>query len=262
MHNILLEIVERKKEDLKIQKKNVGVTLAVTLRKDNRKGRPYRNFRETIISSKNIAIIAEVKIASPNAGVLGSKKDILERVMQYEKAGANAISFITEQHYFHGDISFIPKIKEKVAIPVLQKDFVIDAYQIYEAKQAGSDALLLIARLLNKKTLQKFVNLCQDLDIEPVVEINNAEDLEKAIATTTNIISVNARNLEDFSIDVAGACNLLKKIPDKFIKLGFSGIHGPKEVQQYKDAGVKGVLVGTELMKARRIKEFIRSLYS
>src|SRR5207245_2222000 len=101
------------------------------------------------------------------------------------------ISFITEPHYFHGDISFIPKMKEKVLIPVLQKDFVIDAYQIYQAQQVGSDALLLIARFLDKKTLQEFVGLCLHLGVEPVVEINNEEDFEKAIATTTNIISVN-----------------------------------------------------------------------
>lgn len=262
MHNILLEIIEKKKEDLKIQKKNGGVTLAVALEKDDRKGRPYGSFHEAIVSFKNIAIIAELKLASPSAGVLGFKKDILERVMQYEKSGANAISFITEQHYFNGDISFILKIKEKVSIPVLQKDFVIDASQIYEAKQFGSDALLLLARLLDKKTLQEFVMLCQSLDIEPVVEINNAEDLEKAVATTTNIIAVNARNLEDFSINVDGACDLLKRIPDKFIKLGFSGIRSKKEVQQYKTAGVKGILVGTELMKAGNIEEFIRSLHA
>ncbi|HSW88668.1 MAG TPA: indole-3-glycerol phosphate synthase TrpC [Candidatus Saccharimonadales bacterium] len=241
MHNILQDIIEKKKLDLIEKKRN------------------YNKFKQNI-TSKNIAVIAEIKLASPSAGMLGSEDEIITRAVSYEKAGANAISFITEKHYFKSDISFIPKIKEKISLPILQKDFVVDAYQIYEAKTVDSDALLLIARLLDKKTLQKFVLLCQELGIEPVVEINDAKDLSKAIETNTKIIAVNARNLENFEIDIENACELLKKIPDTFIKLGFSGIQSNKEVKKYQEAGASAILVGTELMKAEDIEAFITKL--
>ncbi len=185
---------------------------------------------------------------------------LVDRAVTYEKSGADAISFITEKKYFKGDTKYITELKIIISLPILQKDFVIDEYQIYEAKKIGSDALLLIVRYLDKKTLQSFVSLCQKLGIEPVVEINSEEDLEKAIATETNIIAVNARNLEDFTIDLERACDLLKKIPGNFIKLGFSGIHSAKEVEKYKDAGARGVLVGTELMKAGNVGKFLTSL--
>lgn len=240
MHNILLDIVEKKKQDLVKSKKNFG------------------KFKDAV--SFPVSIIAEIKLASPTHPHLGSQEEILERAVLYEKAGANAISFITERHYFKGDISFIPRIKERVGLPVLQKDFVIDAYQIYEAKRAGSDALLLIAKLLEKEKLREFVAVCQGIGIESVVEVNDEEDLEKSVATNTEIIAVNARNLEDFTVDVNKACELLKKISGAFITLGFSGIHSKEEVEKYKHAGVRGVLVGTELMKAKNIGEFIKSL--
>src|SRR6266700_1535424 len=124
------------------------------------------------------------------------------------------ISIITEKHYFKGDISFISKVKENVSLPVLQKDFIIDPVQIYEAKEAGADALLLISRLVTERQLQKFVSLCFSLGIEPVVEINNEEDLKKTITTKTNIIAVNARDLDTFIVDIEKACLLMQEIPN------------------------------------------------
>ena len=211
-------------------------------------------------NKKKIGLIAEVKFASPTNPHLGSPDDLLQRVEQYDQAGAGAISFITEKHYFKGDTRFIPQIKKAVDLPILQKDFIIDEQQIYEAKQIGSDALLLIARLVDKETLKQFVDLCLELHVEPVVEINSDDDLKKAVATKTNIIAVNARDLETFEIDVKKACLLMRKIPDRFIKLGFSGIQSVKEVLQYKNAGANGVLVGTSLMQAKDIKMFVKSL--
>jgi len=241
MHNILLKIIEKKKLELSQNKNNLL-------------------FKEKILSAKNIGLIAEVKFASPTNPNLGSKEKLLDRVKKYEKGGADAISIITEKYFFKGDVKSIELVREQIKLPVLQKDFVIDKRQIYQAKEVGSDALLLIARLVDKKTLQSFVELCFELDIEPVVEMNNEEDLKKTLATKTNIIAVNARNLENFKIDIDAACKLIKKIPNKYIKLGFSGINSKKEVIKYKNAGARGVLVGTSLMKTENIKEFIERL--
>ena len=244
LHNKLLQIVKKKRSDLLEQKKNRGT------------------FKEKMLSSKNIALIAEIKLASPSISSLGSEDNIVQRAIAYEQAGADAISVITEKHFFKGDVSFIPRVKQQVTIPILQKDFVIDPYQIYEAKMIGSDAILLIARLINKDILKNFVAQSLKIGIEPIVEINDEEDLEKAVATTTSFIAVNARDLRTLTIDISKACTLLKKIPKKFIKLGFSGIHSSSEVKKYKEAGAKGVLVGTSLMKTANIHSFINDLKS
>lgn len=259
MHNLLKEIIVKKCLDLIKDKKNISETV---LKKRVISLKQKRSFVKHLMkSNKNgFAIIAEIKLASPTNPFLGSKGEIINRVIEYKKAKADAISYITEKHYFKGDISFIRKIKKATSLPILQKDFVIDHYQIYQAKNIGSDALLLIAKLIDRKTLKNFIGICKEIGVEPVVEINNQEDLEKTITTTTSIIAVNARDLTTFKVDVDKACNLIRKIPDRFIKLGFSGIKSNIEVKKYKLAGAKGVLVGTSLMKAKNIEKFIKGL--
>ncbi len=220
----------------------------------------FGNFTKNILKAKSIAVIAEIKLASPTEKNLGSEKDILNKALMYEKSGADAISFITEGSVFKGDIKYISLIKSRVNLPVLQKDFIIDPIQIYEAKLNGSDALLLIAKILDEKTLIDFVNLCLEIGIEPVVEINDEIDLKKAINSKIKIIAVNARNLETLEVDLDKACKLLKLIPKKIIKLGFSGILSKTEVEKYKNSGARGVLVGTNLMKAENVSKFIGDL--
>lgn len=243
MSNALLSILDNTKKDLE-NKKTFG------------------NFSKSLLNSKagDISIIAEIKLASPTEVNLGSPDEILDRAVEYEKAGAEAISFITEKSVFKGDIKYISRIKSEIKLPVLQKDFVVDTYQIYEAKIAGSDALLLIAKILTGEKLIKFVNTCLKIGLEPVVEINDEEDLEKALGTQTKIIAVNARNLSDLEVDVDKACELLNNIPAKFLKLGFSGIASIAEVEKYQKAGARAVLVGTNLMKSENPKEFLKGL--
>jgi indole-3-glycerol phosphate synthase len=261
MHNILVTIVEKKKKDIEEQKKlkplEVIKNEVFQLKTKSKKNLFFNSFSK---NKKEISLIAEIKFASPTNSHLGSHDELLERAIKYEKAGADVISLITEKYYFKGDGAFISQAKKHVAIPVLQKDFVIDPYQIYEAKQFGSDALLLIARLVEGDTLKEFVKLCLSLEIEPVVEINSQEDLKKASETEANIIAVNARDLETFDIDVEKACVLIEKIPTTFIKLGFSGISSSTQVLQFEKSGVDGVLVGTSLMRTDNIDGFIKSL--
>lgn len=238
MNNILKQIVEKKRKDLALQKQNRFIDL-------------FNN---------ELVVIGEIKLASPTISYFGSDKNIIKRAVTYKNSGINIISIITEKHFFKGNIEFISQIKNKVDLPILQKDFIIDAYQIYESKIIGANALLLIAKIVNQKTLKKFVSLCQEIGLEPVVEISDEVDLKKALITSTKIIAVNARNLKTFKVDVDVACLLIKKISNKFIKLGFSGIKSSGEVIKYQDAGADGVLVGTSLMKTENIKSFIKEL--
>lgn len=259
MHSILLQIIKNKQIDLEAQKNALSLDV---LKSKAEAIKSVSKFKDKLLhpSNSNMAIIAEIKLASPTMASLGSESDIVQRAIAYEEAGADAISFITEQRYFKGNITFIPEFKTKVNVPILQKDFVIDPYQIYEAKMMSSDAILLIARLVDKNVLKDFVSISQKIGIEPIVEINDEEDLEKALDTKTSFVAVNARDLRTFTVNISKACSLLEKIPQKYIKFGFSGIHSSAEVRRYKKAGAKGVLIGTSLMKAVNIDTFIKSL--
>ncbi len=258
MHKKLEEIIYKTKKDLLKRKEKESFHDLKSLIIPQKE----RSFIQAIKKSEKgtIAVIAEIKLASPNEKSLGSKKDVRDRVAKYEQADINAISVVTEQHFFKGDPMLIREIKQVVSIPILQKDFIVDSYQLYEAKRAGADAILLIARILSGKELKVLVNLANKLRVEPVVEINDKKDLKKAIITKTKIIAANARNLDTFEIDVNKACELIEEIPSKFIKLAFSGVKGKEEMIEYRNAGADGVLIGTGLMKSRNISEFLEGL--
>ncbi len=264
MHNMIQTIIDKKRADLIKEKKVLPFSVILSKTKDLSRMRHSNDnsFGQAILKPKHgkVALIAEVKFASPTNPNLGLSEDLLKRVKEYAEAGADAVSIITEKHYFNGRLTFVTEVKEHSNLPVLQKDFVIDEYQIYQAKQIGSDAILLIARLVDQETLAKFVSVAKQIGVDPVVEVNDAEDLKKAIATNTDIIAVNARDLDTFEINIDQACKIIESIPNQFTKLGFSGIHSRVEVEKYKQARADAVLVGTALMKAENIKEFIRGL--
>lgn len=259
MKNKLQQIIEKKKKDIEKKKQLKPLDL---LKREAMDTQLVTTFTAQIMHPKNrrIGIIAEIKLASPTEPSLGSIDTIIQRAISYEQANVDALSIITEEHFFKGNISFIPTIKNEVSLPVFQKDFVIDSYQIYEAKTLASDALLLIARILDESTLHHFVLLCHELGIEPVVEVQNEEDLQKAYSASPSVIAVNARDLETFEVSVDKACEMLQKVPDSYIKLGFSGIKSRQEIQQYSKAGVNGVLIGTSFMKADNSNNFMEHI--
>ncbi len=221
-----------------------------------------QKFADAILMPKkgNIAIIAEIKFASPTEPHLADRADLIRRAKEYEQAGADAISLIAQKNIFKGDMADVAKVKNVTALPILLKDFVISEKQIYQTKKAGADAILLIAKIVSKEKLKRFVKLAKSVSLEPVVEINDKDDLKKAMGTETSLVAVNARNFDTLAVDVNAACGLLNKVPPAFLKLGFSGVNGKLEVDKYRKAGAKGVLVGTSLMKAQNIKEFIGGL--
>ncbi len=243
MQNILEKIIKNKLKEVAEKKKK-------------------RNFLDAIKNPKtgDISIIAEMKLVSPGEGRLGEKKDIIKRAMKYEESGADAISVVVDYKYFGGKLEFIRQIKHTVLLSVLAKDFVVDPYQIYEMKIYGADAVLLIAKIVSFDKLIKLVNLAQKLNIEPVIEVQSEEELENAIKTNTRLIAVNARDLNTFKTDVDRACKLLKLIPEQFTALGFSGVSNRRDIEKYRKAGAKGVLVGTSLMRSNNVKDFLASL--
>lgn len=255
---IIDQIVGKTKKDLEKRKQYVPLGM---LKKSINKQR-IRSFIKAIKNPKGgrLAIIAEIKFASPTESHLGSSDLLIDRVGQYKAAGSDAISIVTEKNFFKGDPAYISKIKEVSSLPVLQKDFIVDPYQVYEVKKAGADAILLIARIVSEEDLRLLTKEAQLIGLEVVVEVNSKDDLKRALSTEAKIIAVNARDLDTLEVDVDRACQFLKMIPDRFIKLGFSGVKNKDEVEKYKNAGADGVLIGTSLMKTDNIEAFIKNL--
>lgn len=221
-----------------------------------------RDFLRAILrpNKSQIAIIAEIKLASPSAGVLGLDQGIEDRVRAYELGGADAISVVVDEKFFQGSLNLINRIKKVTTLPVLAKDFIIDEYQLYEALVFGADAILLIARILSGEKLRKLVTLASSLGLLAIVEVNEESELPSALGSQAKCIAVNARDLTSFKIDLSKALNIGQKIPKGRIFLGFSGVSSRDEVKRYQDAGAKAVLVGSSLMKSSDPAKLIKEL--
>jgi indole-3-glycerol phosphate synthase len=216
------------------------------------------------ILTSETAIIAEFKRKSPSKQNINLSANPEEVALGYQVAGVAGISVLTDTHFFGGSFTDLHTVKATTDIPILQKDFIIDVYQIYEAKANGADFVLLIAAILTKKQIQEFAKLAQDLDLEVLVEIHTEEELEKALCEHVNLIGVNNRNLKTFDVDLAHSMQLAKGIPSDFIKISESGISSIDAFQTLKDAGFQAFLMGENFMKTKNpgqtCKKFINQL--
>jgi indole-3-glycerol phosphate synthase len=220
-----------------------------------------RDFMGSILRHGPMALVAEIKRASPSLGTLREDMDPRQMAHHYERGGASAISVLTESHLFKGDLSFLHAVKEETALPVLQKDFIIDAFQIYEGRASGADAVLLIASLLEQGQLKDFAHLVMALQMVPLVEVHDEIDLEKALTLHLPLLGINNRNLRTFEVDVGTTLRLKKNIPSGIKVISESGIKSSHEVRLLKEAGVDGILVGEILVRSpdpvSKIKELL-----
>lgn len=254
---ILDEIVAKRKEQLEREKKQVG--FEAVKEKVNNLTKPTLDFHEAL-KSKAVSIIAEVKKASPSKGIISEDFDYKAIAKSYENAGAVAISVLTEEHYFKGSKEYLREIREIVNIPILRKDFIIDEYQIYEARLIGADAILLIASILDKQQLESYLTLAKALDLAALVEVHNQEELEKALACKVSIIGINNRNLKTFEVDLNTTKELATQIPKDCILVSESGIMSAKDALFLKACGAKALLIGEMFMRSKEIKEALMSL--
>jgi indole-3-glycerol phosphate synthase len=211
------------------------------------------------IDSRECAIIAEVKKHSPSKGSLREDADPCAVAALYEKNGAAAISVLTDRLFFHGSPEYLIDIKKIVQIPVLRKDFVIDAYQIYETRLMGADALLLIAGILSEKMLREYIQITKFLSMSPLVEVHSREELDIAIAAGAEIIGINNRDLKTFTTDIKTTIELAPLVPAGTTLISESGIKNRNDIEILKQAGVHAFLVGETLMLAsdpgRKLRE-------
>ncbi|MEK7241802.1 MAG: indole-3-glycerol phosphate synthase TrpC, partial [Planctomycetota bacterium] len=221
---------------------------------------PTRDFEAALRTGEGIKLIAEIKAASPSLGVLREGLDPVALALEYQKAGATAISVLTDQKFFHGSLSNLERVRKTVDLPLLRKDFIIDGYQLYEARVAGADAVLLIARLLDKKTLSAFLEVAGQLGLACLVEVHTEEELKKVLDTHAGLIGINNRDLDTFKVDLNTTLKLLPLIPVDRIVVSESGIHNREDVRRLEKAGVKAILVGEALVRSKDVASKIKEL--
>jgi len=217
---------------------------------------------ESAIAAPGLSFICEVKKASPSKGVIAEDFPWLEVAKDYEEGGAAAISVLTEPEFFLGSDQYLREIAAAAKIPTLRKDFIIDPYQLYEAKLLGAKAVLLICALLEPETLSSFIGIASDLALDCLVEIHSEAEAKEALACGARIIGINNRDLVTFNVDTGLASRLRKLIPSGVLTVAESGIQTAADVCELKDTGVDAVLIGESLMRATNRKLFLRELVS
>lgn len=205
---------------------------------------------EKALAGPGISFICEVKKASPSKGVIAEHFPYVEIAREYEAAGAAAISVLTEPDFFQGSGRYLREIREAVSIPLLRKDFIIEPYQIVQAKKLGADAVLLICGILAPERLAEFIKLADSLGLSPLVEVHDETELKMALSAGARVIGVNNRDLRTFNVDTGNSIRLRKLAPPEILFVSESGISGAKDVALLLKNGVDAVLVGEALMRS------------
>ncbi len=221
---------------------------------------PAPSFAGALGAHPGVALIAECKMRSPSAGTLRDPYDPVGLAHAFEGAGAAALSCLTNGHYFGGSLEDLEAVAQAVEIPVLRKDFIVDEYQIWEARAAGAAAVLLIAAALSDTELTHLVKVCESASIEPLVEVHDAGEMTRAHAGGARVIGINNRDLHDFSVDPSRALGLAADRPAGVRLVAESGVESPEAVEQLRHAGFDAVLVGTALVRERDPDPLARAL--
>lgn len=268
--NILDEILAEKEREVEaLLPRLEKLQVAAQARDDFRSlytalGGGFRNLeKDEGFGAFDLAVIAEVKKASPSAGTIAYDFDPVTIASEYEMAGATAISVLTDEKFFQGHLSFLPKIREEVSLPLLRKDFIIHEVQIYEAVVAGADAILLIVAALEQEQLVRLLDTAHNCQLDVLVEVHDMEEMERALDTDANIIGVNNRNLRTFDVDLETTEQLSEEVGGDCVLVSESGILNGNDASKVKAWGADAILVGEALMRAedkRRMMGQLRGL--
>ena len=205
---------------------------------------------EKALKKDDIAFICECKKASPSKGIIADDFPYLQIAKDYETAGADCISVLTEPKWFLGSDEYLREIAENVSIPCIRKDFTVDEYMIYEAKLLGAGAVLLICSILSQQQISEYIGICDSLGISALVEAHDEAELRAAVASGARIIGVNNRNLKDFSVDTSNSRRLRELAPEAVSFVSESGVQSAEDIRLLREAGVNAVLIGETLMRA------------
>ena len=256
---ILQEIFEAKKLRVDKRRRDTDMSALMAAARGARSTREPHRLRNALVSP-GINIIAEFKRASPSQGVINDMVDPTSIARSYENAGAKAISVLTEEDYFQGSMDDLRTVRDSVSLPILQKDFIFDEFQIYEAAAAGADAILLIVAMLGDETLKHLHRVARELGIDALVEVHNAGEMQRAVATGANLIGINNRNLHTFEVSLDISRHLIKSAPDEAIIVAESGLKTRNDLAELSGLGFKGFLIGETLMRSNDPESELRRL--
>lgn len=244
---ILDQLADYARERVKISKKSVSLEAI----KEQAFRLPEGNFEfENALQKKELAFICECKKASPSKGIIAEDFPYLEIAREYENAGADCISVLTEPKWFLGSDAYLKEIANSVSVPCIRKDFTVDEYMIYEAKLLGASAVLLICSILSKEKIKEYIKICDALGMSALVEAHDENEVNLAVRAGARIIGVNNRNLKDFSVDTENSRRLRSLIPENIIFVSESGVKNAEDVALLCAVGADAVLVGETLMRA------------
>jgi indole-3-glycerol phosphate synthase len=207
-----------------------------------------------------VALIAEVKKASPSAGIIAADFNPLSQAREYARGGAHALSVLTDEKYFQGHLTYLRQIREQVDLPLLRKDFILHELQIYESVVAGADCILLIVASLDESQLLSLYNQARSCQLDVLVEVHDLAEMERALDMGADMIGINNRNLKTFEVNLATTEKLAEEIPNDTVAISESGIRTGEDVRRVRAAGINAVLVGETLMRAKNVPEKMREL--
>ncbi|MDC0442530.1 indole-3-glycerol phosphate synthase TrpC [Gammaproteobacteria bacterium] len=245
--SILQKIVENTETNLVQKKGELSLEQIKTALDDLHL--PRGRFKENI-SNKDEAIIAEIKKASPSAGVISEDFDPIKKAIEYEAFGASALSILTEEDFFMGSVSYLKDVKKITNLPILRKDFMIDEYQIYESKLIGADCILLIASILSDQQIKDFINISQQLELDYLIEVHDENELRRVEHFEDALIGVNNRNLKTFEVDLDNSVRLRNVFKQKNIFIAESGIKSREDIDYLKLNNINVFLIGESLMRS------------
>lgn len=254
---ILDDIIAFKKEELAETKRKAPLS---EMRQRAVDEGPTRGFGRALSSGVDIRLIAEVKKASPSKGVIREDFDPVKIAGMYQESGAACLSVLTEKRFFQGDLVYLGRIREQVDLPLLRKDFIIDEYQVHEARASGADAILLIAACLERGQMQEYLGIAAGLGLDVLVESHTYKELDKSLLAGAILMGINNRNLMTFEVTLQTTLDLLKDIPDDRVVVSESGIRTRDDVVMLQKAGVDAILVGESLMREPDIGKKVKEL--
>ncbi len=257
--NRLAEIVEQKRKRLAASASALPIDgVKVEARRARAAARPHA-LRKALVDAERINIIAEFKRRSPSKGIIRSDADPREIAAQYESGGAVAVSVLTEEDYFEGSLDDLRVVRQEISLAILRKDFIFDEYQVYESAAAGADALLLIVASLSDDELRHLRSITEDdLGMDALIEVHNAEEMRRAIDCRATLIGVNNRNLATFEVSLETSIELAALAPADSMLITESGIETVADIERLRAAGYRGFLIGETLMKAESPGELLK----
>lgn len=255
---ILEEIAAKTKERIEAKKREVPLEELRAAAKDRKAdtGLPF----EKALAKPGMSFICEVKKASPSKGVIAEEFPYVDIGREYERAGADAMSVLTEPFYFQGRDDYLTAIRREVSIPLLRKDFTVDEYMLYEAKIIGADAVLLICAILSQTQLEEYAGIAGELGLSALVEAHDEKEVQMALRAGARIIGVNNRNLKDFTVDISNSLRLRRLVPENVLFVSESGMKTRADIARLEENGTDAVLIGETFMRSGDKAEMLRTL--